>query len=431
MGTMFGELTNPLVSEVIVRANIDTETADIREPFIEVPAHIVNCGDSTLWYVISDKHLATRMKIYGYSADGKLLAIDNDWGGKMKKSQEIQEEKDDSSGNASSGQDWLNLEKRATKSLNHTFYAADKKHFVEFNTRPEFFDDGSIIYDVFLGDENGHKKALGELVYSGYKDKYKEKLVWLDNNNFLLRGRKIFTTDGKVTDLEPLWGEILYASSYRVNSDRSKLALIGKDEQCNRLVKIIDISKLKVIAEKKHPYIETWRTGELCNNLLWDEQDKLYYENDMESALADRAFHVYCLSSSGSKLFSTNSCLLSSSPDYGYIAMSKVGGTDEAETVIYDTQNEAFLKDVDIKGLLLWISPEKFVSIEEHNGKTFDTQVYIYTVRDGEMVDDYRTFTIPSQRVKSAVLEKDRVIFTLEYMQHGALMTYELTRRIN
>lgn len=84
LGTMFGEVTNPLISSIKVKANIDTASVEIEEPVIEATANIVECGGTRLWYVMTDKDITNHTKIFGYFSDGVILDIANDWGAMIK-----------------------------------------------------------------------------------------------------------------------------------------------------------------------------------------------------------------------------------------------------------------------------------------------------------------------------------------------------------
>ncbi|PKM77243.1 MAG: hypothetical protein CVU90_08015 [Firmicutes bacterium HGW-Firmicutes-15] len=393
LGTMFGEVDNPLITSIMVKANIDTDMREIEEPIIEISAHIVECGDTRLWYVLSDQDISNYMKIYCYSAGEELLYIANDWDGKTKES--------------SSG---ANLDYRISKSINGTFYAPDQKHFVELNAQPEIAVSGEIVFDVFLGETGGSKKKMGEQVWA-YSWRDKEYVVWLNDRQFLLKGKKIINIDGTVTDLG--WREITYASFYQVNSDHSKLALIGKDEECSRLVKIIDLDKLEVVAEAKHPYIDTGQTGELCNRLAWDGKDRVYYENDLESVRADGGYYIYCLNSNGSQLFSVNSLVLNSSPDFRYIVIRKVTGINQSETQIYDAQKENYLSG-EITGQPVWVSPDKFVVVPYDDSLEDNSDVYLYKIEAGKIVQQ-KTLELPPGKLEFVILDQNQLVFTLSH----------------
>ena len=294
----------------------------------------------------------------------------------------------------------------------------------------ELSDDGRIIYDVFLIDSQGQEKEIGEKVYQYYIDKSKECLVWLDSERFLVNGEKIITTDGIITELRPLWGELTYASSFSLNADRSKLALIGKDGDCNRLVKIIDLDELKVIAEKKHPYIESGRTGELLNKLAWDEKDRIYYENDLEAALTHDSYNIYCLDSSGSRLLQKNHVLLGSSPDFRYIAMLKCLDIDKEASCIYDTRNEAFLNG-NVKGQIVWMGSEQFAGIERDGSAEANLQVYLYRIEAGQIIEG-QELKIPAGSVDSIVMEEGKIKFKLMHTRNDGLMeAFEVLRSID
>jgi hypothetical protein len=402
LGTMFGVVTNPLISSI----KIDTAAVEIEEPGIEATANIVECGGIRLWYVVTDKDITHYTKIFGYSSDGVILDIANDWGATIKE--------EDSPG------EYFNY--RVSKSLNRTFYAPDEKHYVELNARPEIADFGEIIYDVFLGATGGSKKAVGEQILANPR-RGNEYVIWLNERQFLLNGKKVICLDG--TKIEMDWGELTYVSSYQVNLNRSKLALIGKDEECSRLVNIIDLNnRHQVITEAKHPYMDTGRTGELCNRLVWDEKGRIYYENDLESPLADGADYVYCLNSGGSNLFSVNSLVLNNSPDYRYIVMLKVTGIDKSETMIYDSREETFLSGT-ITGQPIWVSPDKFVVLIPDGSLMGNSQVNLYDIQAGKTVVQ-KTMELPPGHLDSAILNKDYLYFTLNRCRkNGATQYYE------
>jgi hypothetical protein len=50
---LFGEINNPAITSIKVKANIDTKLRDIKEPLIEKNAEIIKCSDTRLWYVIT------------------------------------------------------------------------------------------------------------------------------------------------------------------------------------------------------------------------------------------------------------------------------------------------------------------------------------------------------------------------------------------
>lgn len=83
LGVLFGEINNPAISSIKVKANINTKLTETTEPLIEEEAQIVKCPDTNLWYVIANRDMATAMKIYAYSDKGELIDIANDWGHEM------------------------------------------------------------------------------------------------------------------------------------------------------------------------------------------------------------------------------------------------------------------------------------------------------------------------------------------------------------
>lgn len=85
LGILFGEINNPAITSIQVKANIDTPHMKMQEPFIERPAKIVKTSGTRLWYVITDRYMGTAMKVYAYGADGKLIYIANDWGNEMER----------------------------------------------------------------------------------------------------------------------------------------------------------------------------------------------------------------------------------------------------------------------------------------------------------------------------------------------------------
>jgi len=325
----------------------------------------------------------------------------------------------------------LPVDHGTTESLNRIFYAPDKKHFVQLKARPEFFDDGSIVYDVYLRDAGGRQQDMGEQIFvQSYVAKEKDYLVWLNSEQFILNGKKIISTDGTVTELQPLWGELTYASSFKINPDRTKFALIGKDEECNRLVKVIDLQRREVITEQKYPYINTGRTGPLSNRLAWDEKDRVYYENDLESTLPHGTYHVYRLDSSGAQLFSKNSCLLSGSPDFKYIAILKHLDIQKAEALVYDIRSEAFLPG-EVEGAISWVGPEQFVGIVHSGTSTGDLQLKLYTIEAGKIVKG-ASLELPLGLLDSAILDKGKINFImLHTREDGKTETFEVVREIN
>lgn len=85
LGILFGEINNPAITSIRVKANIDTPHMKMQEPLIERPAKIVKTNGTRLWYVITDHYMGTAMKVYAYGADGKLIYIANDWGNEMER----------------------------------------------------------------------------------------------------------------------------------------------------------------------------------------------------------------------------------------------------------------------------------------------------------------------------------------------------------
>lgn len=79
LGILFGEIDNPDIASVKVKANIDLEKMKIKKPLIEEQAQIIDGENTRLWYVTTDQDMSTAMKIYAYSANGQLLFTGNDW----------------------------------------------------------------------------------------------------------------------------------------------------------------------------------------------------------------------------------------------------------------------------------------------------------------------------------------------------------------
>lgn len=79
LAVLFGEIDNPDIATIKVKANIDTKNIKIQKPLIEKTAQIIDCEKTRLWYVITDKDMSTAMKVYAYSASGQLLFTGNDW----------------------------------------------------------------------------------------------------------------------------------------------------------------------------------------------------------------------------------------------------------------------------------------------------------------------------------------------------------------
>lgn len=77
---LFGEINNPAITSIKVKANIDTKLRNIKEPLIEKNAKIIKCSDTRLWYVITSENMPNAMKVYGYSDEGELIHIADDWG---------------------------------------------------------------------------------------------------------------------------------------------------------------------------------------------------------------------------------------------------------------------------------------------------------------------------------------------------------------
>lgn len=293
---------------------------------------------------------------------------------------------------------------KPSDSLNMIFSSPDNRYVVELKTQPEFFVDGSIVYDVYLTTPEGNKKEVPEkvLMASPAEAEAKDYIVWLSKDGFMINGEKLIKTSGEVEDLRPLWGEVKYASSFKVSPDKTQLALIGKTSNNDRVIKVIDLNTRQVIATQIYPFKEPVNTGPLTNRIAWGLTNTIYYDVDIEGK-----YRVYHLRSGVPSLLFENAKLINTSPDGRYLAVIK-GLTKEEQpfTLIYDLQDKTVKGEISRSRRISWLTDKEFIAVDLSGTSS---QAEVYTIK-GEKLLKRDTFNLPEGIFIGAKLEEDAVV---------------------
>ncbi|MGI9952627.1 hypothetical protein V3F56_09735 [Moorellaceae bacterium AZ2] len=291
---------------------------------------------------------------------------------------------------------------KPSDSLNTVFFSPDNRYAVELKAQPEFFVDGSIVYDVYLKTSEGNEKEIPEkiLMASPAEAEAKDYVVWLSQDEFIINGEKVIKTSGEVEALRPLWGELRYASSFKVSPDKTKLALTGKDSNNNRVIKVIDLETRKVIATQIHPFKEPVNTGPLTNRIAWGLTDNVYYDVDVEGK-----HRVFQLDNGVLHLLFEDAKLINTSLDGRYLALIKGLTGEKPLTLIYDLQGNNVRGEISQAKRIFWLTEKEFIAVDLPGTSS---QVEVYMINDQKLLKR-DTFNLPGGILTGAKLEQGMV----------------------
>lgn len=291
---------------------------------------------------------------------------------------------------------------KPSDSLNTVFFSPDNRYTVELKAQPEFFVDGSIVYDVSLKTPEGNVKEIPEkiLMASPAEAEAKDYVVWLSQDEFIINGEKVIKISGEVEALRPLWGELRYASSFKVSPDKTKLALTGKYSNNNRVIKLIDLETRKVIATQIHPFKEPVNTGPLTNRIAWGLTDNVYYDVDVEGK-----HRVFQLRSGVPHLLFEDTKLINTSLDGRYLALIKGLTGKKPLTLIYDLQGNNVRGEISQAKRIFWLTEQEFIAVDQPGTSS---QAEVYTINDQKLLKR-DTFNLPGGILTGAKLEQGMV----------------------